>query len=80
MPQSIRHEQIIFELIIIMQTVSQHLVQKSSSPVGSEAKNPLPTREEKINPDIMGLSCLIDDHTIEDYIKDNTYQTKRRWI
>jgi len=63
-----------------MQTTSQRLVQKSSFPVGSEAKNPLPKREEKTNSDIMGLSCLIDDHTIEDYIKDNSYHTKRRWI
>ncbi|MGY5149540.1 MAG: hypothetical protein ACW9W3_05705 [Candidatus Nitrosopumilus sp. bin_68KS] len=37
--------------------------------VGSEAKNPLPTREKMIDYDWIGLSCLVYDDTLDIMLK-----------
>jgi hypothetical protein len=45
----------------------------SSILVRREPKHALLTREQKMNPDLMGLSCLVMDECFIDY----TYQNKR---
>ena len=46
----------------------------SSILVRREPKHPLLTSEAKINPDLVGLSCLVMDEEDSDY----AYQNKRR--
>ncbi len=60
-----------------MQTVTQCktvIEPETSILVRREPKHALLTSELKINPDVMGLSCLVMD---EEYL-DYAYQNKRR--
>ena len=50
-------------------TIPSEYIQPTNQPtlVGRETKNPLPTREKKIEYDWIGLSCLAYDDSLGNY-------------